>query len=251
MLQLSASDSISQKIKVFFIHLFFSAAFILLVFLIIRFVWYPFPLLEATGGWGIFLMVMVADIMIGPALTGFVYEKNKRSLKNDILIIVAIQFAAMVCGVKTLYDGRPVYIAALGHRFDLIQANEFNDDVKLPIFGPVVTGTRRAENREARNKMLINSLAGKDYGHFQEYHVSLDQMKSVLLSESKPISLLIKYNSGREHEIRDWLKNNNIDEDNAVFQGLKARSEDMAVILDARNAQLIGVARFNPWENNE
>jgi hypothetical protein len=35
---------------------------------------------------------------------------------------------------------------------------------------------------------------------------------------------------------------------NTVFQGLRARSEDMTVILDKRSGDVIGIAPFRPWD---
>ena len=61
-------------------------------------------------------------------MTFIVFKSGKKSLKFDLAVIVIIQIAALVYGVVTLLAGRPVYVAALGHRFDLIQASEVRDE---------------------------------------------------------------------------------------------------------------------------
>ena len=52
----------------------------------------------------------------------------------------------------------------------------------------------------------------------------------------------------RDAEITAWLRDHGQTDRSMVFQGLKARAEDMAVILDAKTARVIGIAPFKPWD---
>jgi len=47
-------------------------------------VWYPIPLVKATGVGALFLMMLGIDLILGPAFTFIVYKKFKKNLKFDL-----------------------------------------------------------------------------------------------------------------------------------------------------------------------
>ena len=218
------------------------------------FVWYPAPLFKAVGGYEIFLTLLGIDVTLGPLLTLIVFKAGKKSLKFDLCVIGCVQACALAYGVYTLIMGRPVFIAAVGHKFDLIQASEIGPDqlegstASLPWWGPKVVGIKQATDKKERERMMFSGLAGADYGHYPKYHAPIDTMRDELLANAKPISALRKQNRTNEQEVTAWLASRGFGDNNAVFQGLKARSQDMAVILDSKTAAVIGIAPFKPWD---
>lgn len=154
----------------------------------------------------------------------------------------------------TLLSGRPVYIAAVGHRFDLIQASEIGPEQlegsneSLSWFGPKVVGIKQATDKAERERMMFSGIAGADYGHYPAYHAPIEMMSEELLANAKPISELRKRNKRKDPEVTAWLASRGHDDKTAVFQGLKTRREDMAVILDAKTAAVAGIAPFKPWD---
>lgn len=218
------------------------------------FVLYPAPMFQAVGGLEIFLLLLGVDIALGPLLTLIVFNTSKKSLKFDLASIAIVQVAALAYGVFTLYSGRPVYVASLGHRFDLIQASEISGEqlastgISLPHLGPQWVGTKQATDKKERENMLFSALGGADYGHYPQYHVPIAAMKEQLIRQGRPISELRSRNRSEDDKITSWLKVHNRSDDTVLFQGLKARSKDMAVILDAKTAEVIGIAPFKPWD---
>jgi hypothetical protein len=67
------------------------------------------------------------------------------------------------------------------------------------------------------------------------------------LKNAQSIVDLKKLNRGDEVAIDRWIERHGMKPDAVVFQGLKARSKDMAVIMDAKTAKVIGIAPFKPW----
>ena len=94
-----------------------------LVFLI----WYPYPLAKAVGVTHIFLMMLAIDVIVGPILGFFVYKVGKKTLKVDLAVIILIQLSALLYGVYTIQEGRPVWIAFNIDQFELIRKNEIYD----------------------------------------------------------------------------------------------------------------------------
>jgi uncharacterized membrane protein len=216
-------------------------------------VWYPSPLFLAIGGHEMFLILVAVDIVVGPLLTLIVYRPAKPSLRFDLCVIAGIQVIALVYGIATLLQGRPVYIAALGHRFDAIQASEIDDSelsksIKtLPWFGPEWVGTKRPADSVERERLQFASDGMIDRGHFPQHHQPLENMRDEILKNAQPISDLKKENPGDEAAIDRWLEKRGVKTEEVIYQGLKARAQDMAVIMDAKTAKVIGIAPFKPW----
>jgi hypothetical protein len=222
-------------------------------FALLWFVWYPSPLLEALGGIFIVLILLGVDVTLGPLLTLIVFKQGKRTLKVDLSVIAFLQIVALAYGCYTLWLGRPVYVAALGHRFDVVTVNEVDPSdlttamQSLPIWGPKWVGTRRTTDPKERDRILFSALGGADYGHFPQHHQPIENMRDEILKNAQPISDLKKLNPGEEAAIDHWLAKHGVKADEVVFQGLKARAKDMAVIMDAKTAKMIGIAPFKPW----
>jgi len=235
-------------------HLLVCLAVAALLLCLFWFVWYPAPLFKAVGGLDIFLILLGIDVTLGPLLTLVVFKSGKKSLKFDLTVIATVQITALAYGIFTLLSGRPVYVAALGHRFDLIQASEIGEEhlkaagVSLPLWGPQWVGVRKATDKKERENMLFSGLAGADYGHYPQYHAPLESMRDELLANAKPIAELRAKNIGSDDRITSWLSKRGYTDQTAVFQGLKARGESMAVILNAKTAMVVGIAPFKPWD---
>jgi hypothetical protein len=214
---------------------------------------YPAPTFAAAGGIEIFLLLLLVDVVIGPLLTFVVFKVGKPSLKFDLATIGLIQLVALSYGVYVLFLGRPVFIANVSVRFDLIQANEVEpvdvekSGAKLPIIGPKFVGTIRPDDPKERERLAFAGSSGLDYGHFPQHHQPLENMRDEILKNTQPISDLKKENPGDEEAIDRWLEQRGVKADEVIYQGLKARAKDMAVIMDAKTAKVIGIAPFKPW----
>jgi hypothetical protein len=86
--------------------------------------WYLASVLHVVG------IVVMVDLVIGPALTLIVANpgKPRRELARDIAMIVTVQLAALVYGTVTLWNGRPLYYTFSGDRLETVQASDIEAD---------------------------------------------------------------------------------------------------------------------------
>lgn len=235
------------------IHLAVSSAIALLLFLSFWCQLYPAPLFKAAGGLEIFVMLLAIDAVLGPLMTLIVWKRDWKQLRKDLAVIALVQLAALGYGLHTLWIARPVFVAALGPRFEVVHATDIDAaEIKtsgkaLPLFGPEWVGVKRATDPKERERIMFSSLGGVDYGHFPQHHQPIENMREELLKNAQSIADLKKLNPGADAEIDRWIERNGAKPDGVVFQGLKARSQDMAVIMDAKTAKVIGIAPFKPW----
>lgn len=216
------------------------------------FMWYPAPMLMAIGGHEIFLLVVGIDVVLGPLLTLVVFKSGKKSLKFDLAVIALLQIAALVYGVSTLLEARPAYVAALGDKFQVIQATEVTDanlakaKTSLPWWGPRWVGTKAPTGRYDIDAVNDVTTVGGGRGHFPQIHVPYDSMAKELIQRAQPIAALKKINSAQAAEIDAWLAKHGYTEQTAKFQPIKISASEFVVMIDAKTAAVIGIAPFKP-----
>ncbi len=216
------------------------------------FVWYPAPMLLAIGGHEIFLLILGIDVVLGPLLTLIVFRSGKKSLKFDLAVIALMQVGAMAYGVSVLLEGRPAYVAALGDKFQVVQAVEVTEanlekaKKALPWFGPEWVGTKAPEGRYDTDAVRDVTEIGGGRGHFPQLHIPYESMAQEVLKKSRPISALKTVNSTKSMEIDAWLMSHGYTDVTAVYQPLTVRSSEFALILDGKDAKVIGISPFRP-----
>lgn len=244
---------VSNRYRAAIVHLLISVAIALVFFVLFRLLWYPGELFRAVGGGQLFALVVAIDVVMGPLLTLIVFKPDKPSLRFDLTVIGVLQTIALAYGVQTLFVGRPVYIAVLGHRVDVVQASEIDPEdlrkanQRLPLTGPIWVGYKPPKDRKERETVLFGSLGGKDYGQLPQYHAPVKSMRADILTLAKSAATLRQFNIGKDAEIAAWLAKHGTSEGGAIFLGLRARAEDLSVVFDAKTAEVIGIAPFKPW----
>jgi hypothetical protein len=245
-------QKITSRVHAAAIHLAISVLIASVLAAFLYFVLYPWPLFRIMGSMEIFGILLLVDVVLGPLLTLIVFNRSKKSLKFDLFAIAAVQTLALAYGMYTLYVGRPVYVASLGHRFEIIQASEIPADelkrfgASLPKFGPVWVGTKISDDPKESDRILNSALGGIDYGHYPQHHIPLTDMSKEILKNAQTSEELLRLVPARATEIQSWFKQKNLDMSKHVFLGLRGKTEDFTVVLD-RNAKVVAVAPFSPW----
>src|SRR5690606_13371823 len=123
--------------------------------------WYPGHYRILAGGTGLFVLVMLVDVVMGPLLTFVVYDRSKgvAQLRRDIAVIVLLQMLALGYGLNAMYLGRPVALAFEFDRFRVVSMAEvvvaelprapplFR---RLPLTGPMLLAVRKSSTPAER-----------------------------------------------------------------------------------------------------
>lgn len=100
----------SGKFQAFLIHLGASAGVVGLLLLLMLTLWYPEPWFSHDGGWQVFRLILLVDVVLGPTLTLVVFRRGKPELRRDLSIIVSVQVAALAYGAVLMFLYRPVFL---------------------------------------------------------------------------------------------------------------------------------------------
>jgi hypothetical protein len=120
-----------NRYQAFAAHFGISLVLFLMMVALVFGVWYPGILSAADLGWHqALLMIAGVDLVLGPTLTLLVFNPAKKSLKMDLSIIAAVQLAALIAGVYTVHQTRPValYVALPPQGYEILYAHTLNQD---------------------------------------------------------------------------------------------------------------------------
>ncbi len=149
--------------------------------------WFPGAYRDMAGGTELFLLIVIVDIVCGPLLTLVLFNplKSRRELFFDLGLVALVQLAALIYGLWTLWDVRPLY---LPHEFDRFKVVSLNDlrgadtsmlsgELASNFFkGPQVVALREPKDIEERNKVLFAALSGgADYGERPDFYLAFDE----------------------------------------------------------------------------
>lgn len=243
----------SKRLKLFLTHLSLSSLIACLALSIVFFIWYPEPLEKAVGVTHIFLMMLAIDVIVGPILGFLVYKEGKKSLKFDLAVIILIQLSAFFYGFYNIAQGRPVYIAYIVDRFELVRNNDLIINKKDKILSqyqqssfaqPRFVAVELAKNINERNQDLFNEvLGGVTLAQQPKRYVDFGQAKAQILQKAQDLKLLNQFNN--QQVVANIL--NQYPSANA-WVPLKANAVDMVVLLNKKSGEVVKIVDLRPWK---
>ena len=215
--------------------------------------WYPGQLAWAAGLVSMLTILLAVDLILGPALTFLVYKPGKKSLVFDLSVIAAFQIAALVFGVSSIYQARPVYLAFVVDRFETVAAADLEEEMlaeaapefqSLPSNGPRWVGVELpTDPREAEELLMAESMHGTGPELIPRYYRPYEQ--AVQLQKSRPVSELESYNDKEEVARKiDGLANRR---DRLRFFPLAGRDRDLTVLVTADSGTVVDIVDLRPW----
>jgi hypothetical protein len=244
------------RIRAALIHLTLSAALALVVFLPIYFYWYPDVLFEGAGGRDLFFLIVGVDVTLGPLITLIIFKPGKKGLLFDLIVIGIMQTAALAFGVYTLFESRPVHIAFVIDRFEVVRANGFpagelekgtkgND--KLSWTGPTLIGVKMPTDPDEQFNLMISGFGGVDAQYYPRYYVPYADVRGEVVKQARPLETLRKRNPQRTGEIGQTLAAIGRKEEDVRFLPMRAGKYDLTVFVDAKTGEILKITSLFPW----
>lgn len=176
----------------------------LIAFLMVR-MWFPQPFLNITGGWKLFFLIVMADVVCGPILTLLLIHPGKSRTAKwvDIVLIFTVQLAALGYGIFSLSQARPIALLFEVDRFRVVSYADIDSSSPETIPAwvnvwslepPRILGIRSARSPQEKAESIEASLQGVEPSQrpnwWQEYELSIPQIKSRAL----PLDALLALN---------------------------------------------------------
>lgn len=178
---------------------------------LIYWVWYPEPFDEMMGGTRLFLLIAGCDLALGPLISLIIYNsrKSRGKLIFDYIVIGIIQLGSFAYGVFVISAARPVYVAFVGDRFDVVAAGEIPHDElaaaidpqyrSLPLSGPRVVAVHVPA--EDQQDALFRGLDGVDVSMRPRFFVPLAQSLPDIQRRARTLEVLERKFPGARQQI--------------------------------------------------
>lgn len=109
-------------------HFVLSVSLFSIIIFVLLYFWYPAPYFTASGGWQGLKIAAAVDLVLGPLLTFIVFDlsKSQKKLIFDLSVIILLQFSALIWGLKTIYEQRPISVVFFENDFITVPALAFH-----------------------------------------------------------------------------------------------------------------------------
>jgi len=230
----------------------FSLILLAAAFYLVFFIWYPWPLWRASGVLGIYGLLVLVQLILGPVLTLFLYKNDKRKFIFDVFVVLLIQLAAYVYGMAAIAQGRPAWLVFAVDDFEIVRPadldlegagggrDEFSSSIR---HGPLIIAAIYSEDEEVRFKQKQDELtSGKKLVFEPEAYKAFATQSHRVQAKARGLEELEKFNSKRavDDARREWPVATS-------WLPLKGARHDMAVLLD-KDAAVVAVADLRPWD---
>lgn len=246
---MNVKKRIALSSRVFGVHFLLSGVVAALVFFFPFKIWFPWPYGELTGGYRLYTLIFLVDIVLGPFLTLVLYDPRKSSKEKKITLslIAFAQTLALIYGVWALSLSRPVYIAFEKDRLRVVAAREIDTNQlvsapaglkKLSWSGPVFIGLREPRDSNEFLKSLERSIAGEAIAVRPNWWKNYSDSLLEIRARAKSFSDLIRRAPEKENEIREKLKKLGVSENETIWLPLTSDVVfDWVILLEKKDGK--------------
>ena len=247
-----------NRYKASFTHFLISLGIAGLVYVAVRYLWYPGPLFEIAGGLELLLLVISVDVTLGPLVTLLVFKPGKWGLKFDLWVIGILQVSALAYGVYSIAEARPVFITFVKDRFELVRAGELDDaDLAqaaygfgdLSWFGYRLAGAKIPRDPKEQLKLRDSAiLGGKDIHLIPRWYVEYSVVAPDAARRAAPIAKLRELNPEGKAQIDEAVALSKRPEDAIGFLPMRAGKHDLTVVVTKDTGDIVALLPLRPWE---
>jgi hypothetical protein len=246
-----------EKFIAFGIHFLVTLAVAACAAALIFLVWFPAPFQEMVGGTKLFFLVISCDLALGPLISLVIYnsKKSKRELIIDYSLVAAVQLGALIYGVFIVSSARPVYVAFVKDRFEVITAVEIEpkdlEDARkpeykrLPLFGPKLVGTHVDARDE--NDALFAGLAGRDISVRPRFFVPFENSAKEVVAQAQPLDVLEKKKPEAHAQIEKAQREAGQDPAHVGWLPVKHRTGFWTAIIDRNTGRPLTYINLDPY----
>lgn len=204
--------------------------------------WYPSPFFTASGGWQGLKIVALVDLVLGPLLTLIIFNpfKSKKELRIDLSIIASFQVAALIWGVLTVYQQRPVAAVFWEDKFYTIPAKVLEDqqyDLNLlSLYDEEIPALVYAEKPTTTDGLtqMMHAMMEGHYTPFQQTDLyrPIGQYLEEISKHQIDIHEVIESNPSMKESLNELLIDTGSSIDDNIYIKLESRYRNIILVFD-------------------
>ena len=244
-----------MRTKIALRNLYISQSIIVLFLIFAYFTWFPHSFFKLGGFNETALMLIVVDLILGPLLVFIIYKENKKYLKFDINVLLAIQLVAFVYGAYALYLKHPAYAVFIDNKFTLTNVSKiypqqpWSDQLKTTFFSsPKHVIANLPKNPKERQGLIFDIvLSGEpDIHERPEFYHPLNM--EAVFTKSIPLKQLL-INPKSKQIVAEFIKSlGGQATDYAYFPLSGNNKKEMIWVFDRSTFKPVGIIENTQWK---
>jgi hypothetical protein len=233
---------IKTKLKASGIHLSLSLVIFFVLAYQIYYVWYPVPYFSVDGGWQGIRLIAAVDLVLGPLITFLIFDlrKSRRAIIFDLVVIAVVQISALIYGINTTYQQRPVSIVLIDQfMVGTVQSSygsqlESLDDLKqFSSETPPIIYANMLQTREALDEVMRIKIEDDVPESAQIHLYQPPAMLQKGLQERQPGYFGLLEKLGVKVKWEQWLETNHKQQEDVLIAPFNGRYGLIWLIFDA------------------
>jgi len=242
--------------KVFLLRLGATASLLSLVFGLVRLLWYPGAYFAIFGVAKLLLVLVAVTLIVGPALSTFVYKPGKKGLRTDLGLLAALELVTVAVAVSIIYVRQPFFTVFAVDRFEAVSSAEIDmaqighDVIRTrPGREPRLVYAELPQDPEVFSKLIDETVfEGKaDIDRRPEFWRPYTAGIPVIKAAAKPLVTLLDGDERRAARVHRWLSRQKGSPENYVYLPLRGKTGDAAMILHADVGYPVDILEVDPW----
>lgn len=243
-LNASAKKRFTSACKAAGVHFLCSGLVALLAASLVFGVWYPAPYDQLAGGRELFLLVVAVDLVCGPLLTLVLFTptKPRAELYRDLGVVGVVQLLALVYGLWTVLEARPLFLVHEIDRFKVVAAPDVDSSALAALprelrpslwAGPLTVGIREPRDANERQSVMVeSSVGGRDYAERPEFYLPYNKAQAAKsLLKAKPLEVFLQKQPQQQDTARKLALDKGASVSQWMYLPVIAR-QDWIAILD-------------------
>lgn len=245
-----------SRLRLFQIRLAASAVLLLLVFALVRLVWYPGAYFTISGVSRQLWILAGVIVVVGPVLSTIVHKPGKRGLFIDHGILGAVELAVAIVAAVMLFQGRPYFAVFAVDRFEAVAMQE---TVGSPVPSDLLVGqpgqkqrivyAQLPEDPEKLSALIYETVFDgmADIDHRPEFWKPYSAGIATVKAAALPLDGLLGNDETRAAAVNTWLVKNGGSSDEYTYLPLRGKAGDALIILSADTALPVATLAVDPW----
>jgi hypothetical protein len=241
------------------IHLIASSTLVLIILFIVKIYWFPNELFQITKIQSLFVLIIVLNIISGPALTLLTFNPHKprKEILVDTFVIFAIQSIILLYGLGILNQIRPIWIAFEKNAFRLVSLSEIDISPQASqrsIFrltnplGPKAIGVYVPESDSPDYiASLEKSLNGNHPAFRPDHWLPYQNVVQKVKIKGRNLSDIINTNPELFKQQSLQLIQQKINLEKVIYVPLITNHSEWSVLINKDNGDILGYIHLNGW----
>lgn len=240
-------------------HLLLSVAVTLVIAWLVFFVWFPDPLWRTSGGLGLFGLVVVCDLVLGPLFTLIISNPSKRRREwcIDLSIVAVIQLAALSYGVWSVWQARPIYIVFERDLYRVVRTVDIPESLmsdipaqyrKFPLWGPEYLSLRGFTGLQEQMATTTAEIEGLPMSAQPKFWIPYEPSSIKGGATGKPVTRFVEKFPEFRSDVDALLLSNGINADEVFFYPFVDKTSYWTVFIRRSDGLPVGFLPVDPYQ---